>query len=192
MVAQLKQKQATYTPEEYLSLEETAEFKNEYIDGEIIPMTGGTTIHNQIAGNFYKTFPFTIDDQDYYTYINDVKVWIEPCQVYTYPDVLIIEGEPIYQGNNPVVVTNPKVVIEVLSDSTANYDRTKKFGFYRSLPSLQEYILISQSAYYVEQFSKRDDGRWLFNPVEGREMLFSLTSINFQISMQDLYQRVQF
>ncbi|MBE9174852.1 Uma2 family endonuclease [Synechocystis salina LEGE 06155] len=191
MVAQLQQTKATYTPEEYLSLEETAEFRNEYVDGEIIPMTGGTTIHNQIALNFCRHFPLTIDDQDYYTYINDVKVWIELCRAYTYPDILIIEGKPIYQGDNPVVVTNPKVIIEVLSDSTANYDRTKKFGFYRLLPSLQEYILISQSAYYVEQFSKWEDGQWLFNPVEGREGLLNLTSINFQISMQDLYQRIE-
>ncbi|QHU98989.1 Uma2 family endonuclease [Synechocystis sp. CACIAM 05] len=192
MVAQLKQTKTTYTPEEYLALEETAEFRNEYIDGEIIPMTGGTTIHNQIAGNFYRAFPLSIDSQDYYTYINDVKVWIEACRVYTYPDVLIIEGEPIYQGDSPVVVTNPKVIIEVLSDSTATYDRTKKFGFYRLLPSLQEYILISQSAYYVEQFSKRDDGQWLFSPVESLENQLTLTSVNFQISMQDLYQRVKF
>jgi Uma2 family endonuclease len=192
MVAQLPPTKTVYTPEEYLALEETAEFRNEYIDGKIIPMTGGTTIHNQIAGNFYRAFPLSIDSQDYYTYINDVKVWIEACRVYTYPDVLIIEGEPIYQGDNPVVVVNPKVIIEVLSDSTATYDRTKKFGFYRLLPSLQEYILISQSAYYVEQFSKRDDGQWLFSPVESLENQLTLTSVNFQISMQDLYQRVKF
>jgi Uma2 family endonuclease len=191
MVAQLQQTKS-YTPEEYLALEETAEFRNEYVDGEIIPMTGGTTIHNQIAGNFYRAFPLSIDRQDYYTYINDVKVWIEACRVYTYPDVLIIEGEPIYQGDNQVVVTNPKVILEVLSDSTATYDRTKKFGFYRLLPSLQEYILISQSAYYVEQFSKRDNGQWLFTPIEGPENQLALASINFQISIQNLYQRVNF
>jgi Uma2 family endonuclease len=90
-----------------------------------------------------------------------------------------------------VVVTNPKVIIEVLSDSTANYDRTKKFGFYRLLPSLQEYILISQSSYYVEQFSKREDGQWLFSPVEGLDTQLTLTSVNFQISMQNLYKRVR-
>lgn len=190
MVAQVKVK--IYTPEEYLALEEVAEFRNEYIDGEVVPMTGGTTIHNQIALNFCRHFPLTIDAKDYYTYINDVKVWIEDCRVYTYPDVLIIEGEPVYQGNNPVVVTNPKVIIEVLSDSTANYDRTKKFGFYRLLPSLQEYILISQSAYYVEQFSQQDNGQWLFTPIEGLESQLTLTSIHFQISMQALYQRVKF
>jgi Uma2 family endonuclease len=190
MIAQPSVK--SYSPEEYLDLEEIAEFRNEYIDGKIIPMTGGTTHHNQIALNFYRLFPLNVDGQDYYTYINDVKVWIEPCRVYTYPDILIVEGQPIYQGDNPVVVTNPKVIIEVLSDSTANYDRTRKFGFYRLLPSLQEYILISQSAYYVEQFSKQDNGQWLFQPVEGEENLLVLMSINFQISMPSLYQRVKF
>ncbi len=189
MVAQLETQR--YSPEEYLALEETVDFRNEYIDGEIIPMTGETTNHNQIAGNFYKAFPLDIDGQDYYTYINDVKVWIESCRVYSYPDVLIVAGKPMYQGNNPVVVTNPQVIIEVLSDSTATYDRMQKFSFYRQLPSLLEYILISQFSYYIEQFSKQDDGQWLFKPIEGIESQLVLRSINFQISMQSLYQRVE-
>jgi Uma2 family endonuclease len=190
MIAQVKS--PFYSPEEYLELEKTSETKNEYLNGEIIPMTGGTTNHNQLAGNFYRAFPLTINEQDYYIYINDVKLTIPNYRIYTYPDIMIIEGQPIYQSDNSVVVTNPKVIIEVLSESTQNYDRTDKFRAYRSLSSLQEYILISQSSYYVEQFIKQNDQQWLFNAIEGENKNLALATIDFNISLSILYQRIVF
>lgn len=190
MVAQLELKY--YTPEKYLELEEKSAIKNEYLDGEIIPMAGGTTNHNQIAINFCRTFPLTIDDQDYYIYINDVKLWIPDYRFYTYPDLIIIEGEPIYQSENKNIVTNPKIIIEVLSDSTQSYDKTEKFRAYRSLPSLQEYILIAQSSYYVEQYIKQTEQQWLFNAIEGKNNHLSLASIDFSILFSSIYQRIVF
>ena len=190
MVAQLQLKY--YTPEKYLKLEEKSEIKNEYLDGEIIPMAGGTTNHNQIAGNFCRAFPLTINNQDYYIYINDVKLWIPDYRFYTYPDLMIIESEPVYQSENKNIVTNPKIIIEVLSDSTQNYDKTEKFRAYRSLPSLQEYILISQSSYYVEQFIKQTEQQWLFNAIEGANHHLALASIDFSISFPQLYHRIVF
>ncbi|MCZ8117557.1 MAG: Uma2 family endonuclease, partial [Microcystis sp. LE18-22.4A] len=89
-----------YTPEEYLALEETSEDKNEYRQGEIIPMVGATTNHNQIAGNFYRRFPLTINNQDYYTYMETVRLWLSDYSIYTYPDVMVIKGQPLYQGNS--------------------------------------------------------------------------------------------
>ncbi len=190
MITQVKSKY--YTPEEYLELEQTALTKHEYLNGEIIAMAGGTTNHNQIAINFCRNFPLTINNQDYYIYINDVKLWIPDYRFYTYPDLMIIESEPIFQSDNNNILTNPKVIIEVLSDSTANYDRTDKFSAYRSLSSLQEYILISQSNYYVEQFSKQNDQQWLFRASEGENNQLCLTTIDFNISFHNLYQRVIF
>ncbi|MBF2056885.1 MAG: Uma2 family endonuclease [Cyanobacterium sp. T60_A2020_053] len=190
MIAQVQIKY--HTPEEYLALEEKSDFRNEYIDGEIIPMAGGTTNHNQIAGNFYRAFPLTINNQDYYTYINDVKLWIEDYRFYTYPDLMIIEGEPVYKSKNNTIVINPKVIIEVLSDSTQGYDKTEKFRAYRSLFSLQEYIVISQSSYYVEQYIKQTEKQWLFNTIEGENNQLSLASIDFSISFNILYQRIIF
>ncbi|AFZ48654.1 protein of unknown function DUF820 [Cyanobacterium stanieri PCC 7202] len=190
MVAQLELKY--YTPEKYLELEEKSEIKNEYLDGEIIPMLGGTTNHNQIAINFCRAFPLTINNQDYYIYINDVKLWIPDYRFYTYPDLMIIESEPVYQSEKKNIVTNPKIIIEVLSDSTQNYDKTEKFRAYRSLPSLQEYILISQSSYYVEQFIKQTEQQWLFNVMEGENHHLGLASIDFSISFSQLYHRIVF
>ncbi len=190
MIAQVKSKY--YTPEEYLELEKTAQIKHEYLNGEIIEMAGGTINHNQIAINFCRAFPLNINNQDYYIYINDVKLWIPDYRFYTYPDLMIIEGEPIYQSDNNTIVTNPKVIIEILSDLTQNYDRTEKFRAYRSLSSLQEYLLISQSSYYVEQFTKQDDQQWLFKAIEGENNCLSLTTIDFNISFNNLYQRIVF
>jgi Uma2 family endonuclease len=181
-----------YTPEEYLALEEKAVDRHEYRDGEIITMTGGTTSHNQIAGNFYKLFPLTIQNQDYYVYINDVRLWIAEYRLYTYPDVMVIKGNPIYEGIGTINVTNPSIIVEVLSKSTRDYDWTDKFKFYRSIPEFQEYILIDQYRFYVAQYFKQEDRQWLFNDYEGGEAVLRLASVDFEISFQDLYQRVNF
>ena len=190
MVVQIERRD--YTPEEYLALEEKAVDRHEYRDGEIIPMTGGTTNHNQIALNFCRQFPLKIANQDYYIYMNDVRLWIARYRLYTYPDVMVIKGKPIYEGAGTANVTNPSIVVEVLSKSTHDYDWTDKFRYYRSIPEFQEYILIDQYQFYVAQFSKQEDGRWLFNDYEGKEAVLKLASVDFQISFQDLYQRVEF
>lgn len=181
-----------YTPEEYLALEETSEDKNEYRQGEIIPMVGATTNHNQIAGNFYRRFPLTINNQDYYTYMETVRLWLSYYSIYTYPDVMVIKGQPLYQGNSQSNVINPLIIVEVLSNSTQSYDRGDKFKFYRSLPTFQEYILIEQSSYSVERYSKQKDDQWLIDFVTGENAVLQLVSVDWQISLQDLYQRVNF
>ncbi|GCL59450.1 Uma2 family endonuclease [Microcystis aeruginosa] len=181
-----------YTPEEYLALEETSEDKNEYRQGEIIPMVGATTNHNQIAGNFYRRFPMTINNQDYYTYMETVRLWLSDYSIYTYPDVMVIKGQPLYQGNSQSNVINPLIIVEVLSNSTQAYDRGDKFKFYRSLPTFQEYILIEQSSYSVERYYKQKDDQWLIDFVTGENAVLQLVSVDWQISFQDLYQRVNF
>ncbi|ALB40231.1 hypothetical protein AA650_06890 [Anabaena sp. WA102] len=181
-----------YTPEEYLELEEKSEFKNEYIDGEIIPMTGGTTNHNEISGNFYLHFKLKMRNQNYKIYMGDVKLWLERYQIYTYPDIMVIQGEPIYQGTGTTQVTNPLMIVEVLSKSTINYDKTDKFRFYRSLPELKEYIMINQYEYFIEQFAKNAEGQWVLTEYESVNDILSLKSIDFQIPFNDIYEGVNF
>lgn len=181
-----------YTPEEYLQLEETSESKNEYRDGEIVPMAGGTTNHNEIAGNFYANFKFTMRGKNYKIYMGDVKLWIPRYHIYTYPDVMVIQGQPIYEGNGTTKVTNPLMIVEVLSNSTQNYDRTNKFRFYRSIPEVKEYIMIDQYEYLVEQFAKNADGQWVLNEYESVDAVLSLQSIEFQIPFSDIYEGVNF
>ncbi|BBH40869.1 hypothetical protein myaer102_34550 [Microcystis viridis NIES-102] len=183
---------STYSFAEYLELEETAAYKNEYQDGEIVPMTGGTTDHNKIALNFAAYLKFALKGQKYNIFIGDVKLWIAQYRQATYPDVMLIEGEPIYYETGKTTVTNPRLIVEVLSKSTQNYDQGDKFLYYRSLPEFQEYILISQSRPYIMQYNKTQENKWLLTEYEGENASLSLTSVNFDLSFQEIYEGVTF
>jgi Uma2 family endonuclease len=182
----------TYTPEEYLELEEKAEYKNEYRDGEIIAMAGGTTNHNKIALNFAAALKYGLKKQNYDVYIGDVRLWIPRYRQYTYPDVMLIKGEPIYQNANTTTVMNPLLIAEVLSKSTSNYDQSDKFLYYRSIPEFKEYILINQYQYHVMHYVKTDDGKWIFTELESESDTLTLQNLDFQIDFQDLYEQVDF
>jgi Uma2 family endonuclease len=184
--------QKTYTPAEYLELEEKAEFRSEYRDGEIVPMAGGTTNHNRISLNIATNLTFSLKGQSYEVYMSDVRLWIPPNRQYTYPDVMLIQGEPIYLENTTSTVTNPRLIVEVLSKSTGNYDRGDKFDYYRSIPTLQEYILIDQSRYHVIQYVKANEEQWLMTNYSQAEGIVKLGSVDLTLSLHDLYDRVNF
>ena len=181
-----------YSFEEYLVLEETADEKHEYQDGEIVPMTGGTTEHNKITLNFASNLKFALKRKQYDIFIGDVKLWIPTYRQGTYPDVMLIEGESLYYGSGKTTVINPSLIVEVLSKSTQNYDQGDKFFYYRSIPQFQEYILISQDQYYLMQFNKTQEGKWLLSEYVGVDSILSLNSVDFQISFAELYENVIF
>ena len=181
-----------YTPEEYLELEAKAEYKNEYRDREIVPMAGGTSNHNKIVGNFFAFLKFALRGQNYNIYFVDMRLWIPRYRQYTYPDVMVIKGAPIYTGTNTTTVTNPSLIIEVLSKSTKNYDQGDKFLYYRSIPEFKEYILIDQTRYYAMQYSKNVDGKWLLTEYDSENAPVQLTSIDLQINFSDIYEQVNF
>jgi Uma2 family endonuclease len=181
-----------YTPEEYLELEEQAEYKSEYRDGEIIAMTGGTTNHNKIALNFAASLKYGLRKKNYDVYISDVRLWILRYRQHTYPDIMVIQGEPIYTGANTTTVMNPLLIAEVLSRSTSNYDQSDKFMYYRSIPEFKEYILINQYQYHVMQYVKTDDSKWIFTELQSESDILTLETIDFQISLSDLYEQVNF
>jgi Uma2 family endonuclease len=189
---QLQTKVRKYTPEEYLQLEEQAEYKSEYRDGEIISMTGGTTNHNEIAGNFYANLKFGLRQQNYRVYIGDVRLWIPRYQVYTYPDVMVISGDPIYTDKGTTTVTNPILIAEVLSKSTQNYDQGDKFTYYRSIPEMKEYILIAQEHYHIMQYGKTEVGKWLLSEYETEDSAIQLTAVDFELQLSEIYTGVNF
>ncbi|OCQ99582.1 hypothetical protein BCD64_11075 [Nostoc sp. MBR 210] len=189
---QLEIKPHNYTPEEYLELEEKAEFRNEYRDGEIIPMTGGTTNHNKLALNLAVFLKMMLRGQDYEIYMSDVRLWIPRYRQYTYPDVMVIAGEPVYTGTNTTTVMNPCLITEVLSKSTKNYDQGDKFTYYRSIPEFKEYILIDQYNYHVMQYVKTAEGQWLFTETETQSATLSIQTLNVEITLSDIYERVNF
>jgi Uma2 family endonuclease len=192
--------QKTYTPAEYLELEEKAEFRSEYRDGEIVPMAGGTTNHNEISLNVATNLRFSLKGQDYRVYMSDVRLWIPPNRQYTYPDIMLIQGEPIYLENTTSTVINPRLIVEVLSKSTGNYDspqetlceRSEKFDYYRSIPTLQEYILIDQSRYHVIQYVKTSPTQWLLTDHNQAEGMMKLGSVDLDLSLNDIYDRINF
>lgn len=182
----------TYSPEEYLQLEEQAEYKSEYRDGEIIPMTGGTTNHNEISGNVYANLKFSLKKQNYRVYMADVRLWIARYRLYTYPDVMLIKGEPIYADRSTTTVTNPVMITEVLSPSTQNYDQGDKFTYYRSISEMQEYILISQQQYHVMQYTKTEAGKWLLSEYETENNSIQLSSVDLNLNLAEMYAGVDF
>ncbi|WP_016950623.1 Uma2 family endonuclease [Anabaena sp. PCC 7108] len=189
---QLTEKQY-YTPEEYLELEATADYKSEYIEGQIIPIAGASINHNRITGNFYATLNFAFRQQENYeVFMGDMRLWIPQRLIYTYPDVMIIADQPEFFNNRTDTITNPQVIIEVLSKSTKGYDREDKFEAYRTIPSFQEYLLIDQNRIHVEQFSKTGKKRWNLCEYDEEDENISLVTVPFEISLQDLYNKVKF
>ncbi|MEC4882037.1 MAG: Uma2 family endonuclease [Scytonema sp. PMC 1070.18] len=181
-----------YTPEKYLELETAATFRSEYYNGQIIPMAGGTPNHNRIALNLSSALNFTLKRQPYDIFMSDMRLWIPSQRLYTYPDVMVIAGPLEFAQGRKDIVTNPIAIAEILSESTEKYDRIGKFKLYRSIPTLKEYILISQTEIYAEQYSKTETEQWLFSTYEGENAVLELSSIPFQTSLIDLYDKVNF
>lgn len=184
--------QRYFTEEQYLALEETAEDKNEYLDGEIIPMTGGSTNHNQIAGNLYIALSLALKKRNYRIFIGDVRLWVPKVRLYTYPDVMVILGKPEYHNNRTDMITNPQAIVEVLSKSTKNYDRGDKFKLYKTIPSFREYILIDQTQINVEQYSKTENKKWLYSEYDEEDTALVFNSFELEIPLSDVYEQVNF
>lgn len=187
------QQQHYYTQEEYLALEEKAEYRSEYHDGEIIAMTGGTINHNRIVRNFSIASGVALQKQQAYElFMGDIKVWIPNTKRFLYPDVMVIAGQPEYYENRKDAILNPLVIIEVLSKSTQDYDRSTQFNYYRTLPSFQEYILISQYEHHVEQYTKLSEYEWRIFYKKSPDAMLELVSFPFTMSLADIYHKVDF
>lgn len=188
----MQTQQRYYTPDEYLAQEEVAEFRSEYRDGEIVSMTGASINHNQIAGNVYAFLKFMLRKTDIKPYIGDLRLWIPQYRQYTYPDVFLIQGQPIFQERRTDTITNPCLIVEVLSKSTKDYDHTDKFRYYRSIAELQEYVLINQYKIEIEHYTKADGNSWLFRAYEGSTDNIVFASINLEMTIADIYENVEF
>ena len=181
-----------YSAAEYLALEEKAEFKSEYRNGEIIPMTGGSLIHNRIAGNLFAWLKTALRGQAAKAYIGDVRVWIPEHRFYTYPDVFVIQAEPEFYAQRTDTILNPVLIIEVLSPSTAAYDRGDKFKAYRSLPSFQEYWLVDQYQRQIDQYCKTDDDTWLYRSYGDAQAVMSSPTLGLEMAIAVAYEDVEF
>ena len=183
--------QPHYTPEEYLILERKADYKSEYVNGQIIAMAGASRIHNLIAGNFYREVSQQLRGRPCEAYISDMRVKVSHTGLYTYPDVVVVCGEICFEDADNDTLLNPTVIVEVLSASTEAYDRGEKFAHYRRLESLQEYVLIAQDKVRIEHYV-RQGAQWVLSEVSMLDETVHCAAIACDLALRDVYDKVQF
>ena len=154
-------------------------------------MAGGSINHNRIIRNLSRLLEIGLETHSYEVFVSDLRLWIPDYNEYTHPDILLVKGNPILQKNRTDTVTNPSIIIEVLSKSTSNRDRGDKFTFYRSIACLQEYILVDQYRIHVEHFRKNIEGNWLLSESNDQNGVLSLADGKCKISHQQIYERVE-
>ena len=181
-----------YTAEEYLELEETSLEKNEFYKGEIFAMAGASIPHNQIVANSLIEIGAYLKDKKCRIFPSDLKIHAFTNSLFTYPDLSIVCGKIETLLNKKDIVTNPTVLIEVLSETTQDYDRGAKFKLYRDIESLKEYILISSLETLVEKYDKQTDGSWVLHEYKSETDAFKITSIDLLVTVKDLYRDVDF
>lgn len=180
-----------YTPQEYLALERPALEKHEYLDGVITAMPGASREHNLICHNLGVALGVQLRDRPCEVYPAEMRVRVTPTGLYTYPDLIVVCDEPEFEDQEFDVLLNPTAIIEVLSPSTEFYDRGAKFGHYRRLDSLRDYLLVAQNRRHVERSSRQGDD-WIPTSFDGPDDLIELTSIACTLAMRDIYAKVRF
>ena len=180
-----------YTPEEYLTLERQAEYKSEYFNGEIFAMTGASRRHNLVAANVLASLHGQLRKRPCEVYSSDMRVKVSPAGLYTYPDVVVVCGEPLFDDKHKDTLLNPTVLVEVLSKSTASYDRGEKFAHYRKLDSLAEYLVVAQDKYHVEHYTRQPGNRWLLSETDDIQKIIHLSSIECDLALADIYDKVE-
>ncbi|NJK73608.1 MAG: Uma2 family endonuclease [Richelia sp. CSU_2_1] len=190
MIAQVETK--TYTAEEYLEAEVNSQERHEFINGEIVVMTGGTPNHNEIISILNAIFRVSLKGKPYSIFASDQRLWVPQLNNYTYPDAMVVAKPIELQPGRTDTITNPLLIAEVLSKSTKAYDRDEKFAAYRSIPSFQEYLLIDQYRVQVEQYSKTETNKWIFSEYSNTGDRLTLSSIPVEILLADLYENIEF
>ncbi|MDB6109209.1 MAG: hypothetical protein JWR69_959 [Pedosphaera sp.] len=180
------------TEAEYLKLERQADFKSEFFGGEMSARSGGSRWHSLIATNLAREFSTRLRGRPCVAYSSDLRVKAEASGLYTYPDLSVVCGEQRFVDEQVDALLNPTVFVEVLSDSTEAYDRGKKFELYRQIPSLQEYLLVSQREPRIEQFIRQSGGEWLLRDAVGLNTQLALPSLQINVTLAEVFANVEF
>ena len=183
--------QRTYTREEYLEFEIASQERHEYVDGEIRLMTGGTPDHNDITSNLVVALKLLLKGKPYRVFITDQRLWIPDRNLYTYPDVMVIEKPLQLQTGRSDTVMNPCFIAEVLSKSTQDYDHGEKFSACRTLDSFREYLLIDQYTIHIEHYVKTAANQWLLSEYDDPNATLLLSTFEAQIEIIALYENIE-
>lgn len=178
------------TPQEFLARERLADRKSEYLDGVVYAMSGASLPHNFLTGNLFFQIRLRLGDVRCEVFANDMRVMIGPTQSYVYPDVVAVCGPPELLDGQFDTLLNPTLLIEVLSPSTAGYDRGLKFEHYRRIPSLREYVLVTQGRVFVERHARAEDGAWRLTELSRRDQDLTIDCLGITVPLREVYRGV--
>jgi Uma2 family endonuclease len=182
-----------YTPAEYLAMEEAADYKSEFYQGEIFAVAGGSSDHNVITGNIHTALNTALAAKPSRVYVNDMRLLVKRNGLYTYPDVMVACGKIEFVEGRNDTITNPILIVEVLSPSTRDYDRVKKFALYKQLDSLREYVLVDSERVHVTHLQRiEDSGKWTIEMFDDLETVLRLESVGCEISLRQIYHKIEF
>jgi Uma2 family endonuclease len=188
----LPQRVRKLTPAEYLDIERAAAYRSEYFDGEMFAMAGGSPRHSLISANIIRELGNGLNRRPCAAYESNLRILVSATGLYTYPDASVICGPLEFEDERRDTILNPTLLVEVLSDSTEAYDRGKKFSHYRQIPSLREYLLVSQEEAKIERFLRNEDGSWTLTEAAGLEATLPLPSLGIEISLGEVFDKVDF
>jgi len=189
-MAQAALKQTEYSRDDYFAFEEQAAQKSEFDSGQILAMAGGSRNHSVICFNLNRRVGEAIDRKECVGFDSNMKVEIQRGKQVFYPDMMVVCGDIEFAKNRTDAVTNPLLIVEVLSPATEAFDRSKKFAAYRTLPSLREYVLVAQDEPQIEAFYKEDDKTWRYTVVRGLDETIRLLSLDCELALAEIYQKV--
>jgi Uma2 family endonuclease len=179
-----------YTVEEYLALERRTETRHEFYAGEIFAMGGASEAHVLVVTNAVMRLALQLSGRPCKVYSNDMRVRIARTGLYTYPDIAVVCGEARFDDDQFDTLLNPKLIVEVLSESTERYDRGKKFEHYRKIESLTDYVLIAQDAPHIEHYERHADG-WLLTEADDLAASIAIPSIACELRLAEVYDKVE-
>lgn len=180
------------TPEEYLALERQAETKSEYLNGELFAMSGASRRHNLITVNITAGLHAQLRQRPCEVYTSDMRLKVSPTGLYTYPDVVVVCETPQFEDTELDTLLNPTLIVEVLSRSTEDYDRGGKFEHYRSLDSLQEYLLVAQDRCHIVHDTREPAQTWRLSETTRFDDRLRLPSVGTELLVADMYAKVRF
>jgi len=184
-------KKLYYSKEEYLEIEAAADYKSEYYQGELFAMSGGSPKHSIISFNLIREIGQGLRNKNCIGFESNMKLEIAEADAYVYPDLMVVCGDVKLAENTTDVITNPVLIIEVLSPGTEAFDRGKKFEFYRTIPSLKEYVLVSQDKPRVEAYFRKDRNNWQYTVINGIEKSIVFKSLDYEVKLEEIYCKTE-
>jgi Uma2 family endonuclease len=179
-----------YTETEYLEYDLHSDHKNEYFNGQIYAMAGASEKHNVISMNISISIGLQLRNKPCQVYAGDMRIKVKSTGLFAYPDLLVVCSEKLFSGEKPDTLLNPIVIIEILSDSTESMDRGAKFSHYRQIPSLREYVLVSQNLQKIEKYHLNASSKWELEETTEENTQIELHSIDCILKLEEVYDKI--